>query len=444
MKRNFITGLMACALSAVVFSSCGKGDDVISYVNPADTTEAVSSPWPTYKRNSYKEGQLRAAINYDKHPHFRLACGIGSEFLDINNPATKMVLQHFDEITFGNELKFASCVKWGSTTGEMDFTRVKQMIAMAKQNNITIFGHTLAWHSQQPTAYLRTLVKSGTQQEKKERLQKAMEKWIDACMKETNGYITCWDAVNEAISGEDLDHDGWYELQGHGVTDKNNLNLEGENFYWQDYLGPENYIPFVFNTAREKFAQYGGNPDHLKLFINDYNLESDWDQNHKLKSLIHWIEIWEKGGKRCKIDGIGTQMHISVYANQVMNESKKRAITEQFKLMAATGKLCKISEFDIGYKRLGNEAWDKPAVQYDQLTATEAKQMADLYEYVISEYFRIIPPEQQFGITQWCLADSPKNSGWRKGEPAGLWKLNFTDTWPMFDGFMKGLVNSAN
>ena len=51
-----------------------------------------------------------------------------------------------------------------------------------------------------------------------------------------------------------------------------------------------------------------------KLFINDYNLESDWDNNMKLKSLIEWIKRWEADGVT-KIDGIGTQMHISCYVD---------------------------------------------------------------------------------------------------------------------------------
>lgn len=463
MNRKLIIGALSLSLlaGAAITTSCGK-DDVpekpvwkpnTSTNGGSTTTDGGSttgggtggattgdgSEWPVVTRNPYKEGTFRGAINYENHPIFRLACGIENrEFLDNNNPAAKIVFEHFDEITFGNELKFASCIKSGSTTGETDFTIVKNMIKQAKAHNIGIFGHTLAWHSQQPVAYLRPLVKSGTQEEKKARMEEAMEKWIDACMKETGGYITCWDAVNEAISDKDNDNDGYYDLQGYGNSASNNLNLEGDNFYWQDYLGPEDYIPFVFNTAREKFEDYYGEKvSQLKLFINDFNLESDWDGNLKLKSLLNWIKIWEKKG--CKIDGIGTQMHIHCYAKTETHESKKKAITEMFRLMASSGKLCKISELDLGFKRLGNEAWDAPSVQYDELTDEEAEVIADMYEFVVKEYFRLIPPAQQFGITQWCLADSPKNSGWRKGEPAGFWKMGFKETWPMYDGFMRGL-----
>jgi len=454
MNNRFITCALALALLGAGFSSCGddelpskgnytpnKGNtntDKTDEKTDGNNTVDASDLWPARVRNAMKDGQFRAAINYEKHPYFRLACGISvGEICDGNNPANNVCLEHFDEITFGNAQKYASIVR---NDGSMDFSNVKRGIDYCKAHNITVFGHTLAWHSQQNVTYLKTLVKSGTDEEKKARVQEAMETWIDACMKETKGYVTCWDAVNEAIAGGgSYNGRDMFVLQGNGNTDPNNLNTETGVFYWQDYLGSEDYIPIVFNAARESFESYYGEAKakHLKLFINDYNLESDWDDNKKLKSLIEWIKIWESKG--CYIDGIGTQMHISCYKDAGRLESVKNHIVNMFKLMAATGKLCKISELDMGYNR-----GDKNNAQYDDLTDAEAQQMADLYEFVVTQYFKIIPPEQQFGITQWCLADSPKNSGWRAGTPAGFWKLNFTGKWPMFDGFMRGLENSAD
>mgnify|MGYP000105017785 CR=1 FL=1 len=89
--------------------------------------------------------------------------------------------------------------------------------------------------------------------------------------------------------------DGYYDLQSASQTDDNGVS--GENFYWQDYLG-DDYARIPIKFARKYFAESGGNPDELKLFINDYNLESDWDQNKKLKSLIHWIDVGSLTGKQ--------------------------------------------------------------------------------------------------------------------------------------------------
>ena len=268
-----------------------------------------------------------------------------------------------------------------------------------------------------------------TDEEKKSRLTDAMGKWIDGMMEATNGYVTSWDVVNEALSGDDKDGDGKFELQ-HAATasadDKKNC------FYWQDYLGDLDYVRLAVADARKSFAAHNGDPEKLKLFINDYNLESDWDDNGKLKSLIQWIHDWEADGVT-KIDGIASQMHISCYADPNTQKSKKDHIVKMLELMAKSGKLCKISELDMGYvDAAGN------SVTYDQMTEEQHKEMRDLYTFVLQKYFEIIPAAQQYGITQWCATDSPKDSGWRKGDPTGLWDLNYLRK-HTYAGFAAGL-----
>ena len=270
-----------------------------------------------------------------------------------------------------------------------------------------------------------------TDEEKKDTLTWAMGKWIDGMMEATNGYVTTWDLANETLAGQDKDGDGFYDLQSAtrstvGADDAKN------NFYWQDYLGDLDYVRIAAADARKSFAEHNGDPEKLKLFINDYNLESDWDDNQKLKSLIHWIGEWEKDGVT-KIDGIGTQMHISCYADPNTQQSKKDHIVKMFQLMADSHKLCKISELDMGYVDASGNS-----LTYDQLTEEQHKEMRDLYTFVIQKYFEIIPQAQQYGITQWCATDSPKDSGWRKGDPTGLWDLNYLRK-HTYAGFAVGL-----
>jgi hypothetical protein len=47
--------------------------------------------------------------------------------------------------------------------------------------------------------------------------------------------------------------------------------------------------------------------------------------------------------------------------------------------------------------------------------------MVNFYKFVITKHFEIVPLAQQYGICQWCLTDSPNNSGWRGGVPVGIW-----------------------
>ena len=280
-----------------------------------------------------------------------------------------------------------------------------------------------------------------TPQEKSDTLTWAMNKWISGMMQATEGKVKAWDLINEAISGGG-NVNGFYALQTEATSEHN-----PQDFYWQDYFTPEMYGPIVEKAARDAYAAVEGtNPEDLKLFINDYNLESDWDNNQKVKSLVYWIGVWEKKGQelgwKTKIDGIGSQMHISYYEDPQILESKKKAIQNMLKIMAETGKLVRISEIDMGY--VDKDGKDVTTAQLEKLPIEERvakeKAMAEHYKWIIEQYFKIVPVSQQYGICQWCLTDSPTDSGWRPGQPVGLWNLNYQRK-PAYGGFADGLAN---
>ena len=268
-----------------------------------------------------------------------------------------------------------------------------------------------------------------TQEERHDTLVWAMDKWIKGMMEACDGKVKAWDLVNEAVAGADNDRDGYYDLQHSEGYAQGTWDVGGDAFYWQDHMGDLEYIRQACRLARK----YG--PEDIVLFINDYNLESDWDNNKKLKSLINWIEKWE-ADRVTKIDGIGTQMHISCFENNTHQNNIKKHITQMFQLMANSGKLVRVSELDMGYVR-GSNRWGASS-KTDELTEAEHKKMADFYEWIIKEYFRIIPPEQQWGICQWCTTDAPANSGWRGGEPVGIWDINNYRK-HVYAGFVRGL-----
>ena len=280
-----------------------------------------------------------------------------------------------------------------------------------------------------------------TPQEKSDTLTWAMNKWISGMMQATGGKVKAWDLINEAVSGGG-NVNGYYALQTEATSEHN-----PQDFYWQDYFTPEMYGPIVEKAARDAYAAVEGtNPEDLKLFINDYNLESDWDDNKKVKSLVYWIGVWEKKGQELgwntKIDGIGSQMHISYYENEQTLESKKKAIQNMLKIMAETGKLVRISEIDMGY--VDKDGKDVTTAQLEKLPIEERvakeKAMAEHYKWIIEQYFKIVPVSQQYGICQWCLTDAPTDSGWRPGQPVGLWNLNYQRK-PAYGGFADGLAN---
>lgn len=265
-----------------------------------------------------------------------------------------------------------------------------------------------------------------TQQECHDTLVYAMDKWIKGMMEACGGKVKAWDVVNEAISGGGNDGEGNYTLQhSEGYNPGGIWDVGGDAFYWQDYMGDLEYVRQAVRLARK----YG--PDDVKLFINDYNLESFWDDNKKLKSLINWIKKWEADGVTY-IDGIGTQMHISCSMSDNDLNNRKKHITQMFELMANSGKYVRVSEMDMGMvDESGN------TVNTGDMTEAMHKRMADFYEWIVKQYLTIIPPALQWGICHWCPTDSPTSGGWRANEPVGIWDINYYRK-HVYAGFVRG------
>ena len=310
----------------------------------------------------------------------------------------------------------------GSMAGAGGMQSVAFNLSKDKANTVTFYFDNIQFIVEKESA-------SGgipqTEEEKRDTLIWAMGQWVENMMNacrddDGNLLVKAWDVVNEAISGGNPDAEGVYALQHANAN-------SGSDFFWQDYLGDYEYVRTVVKYAR----QYGD--QDIKLFINDYNLESDWDDNQKLKSLIKWIERWEADGVT-KIDGIGTQMHISCYANPATQESKKKHIENMFKLMAATGRLVRVSELDMGYVDANGLS-----VLTSDMTEDQHHEMAELYKWIVKTYLAIVPVNQQWGICQWCATDAPATSGWRAGEPVGLWDQNYYRK-HTFAGFADGLA----
>ena len=270
-----------------------------------------------------------------------------------------------------------------------------------------------------------------TDEEKKNILTPVLQKWIYGMMEATEGKVKAWEVVNEAISGEDKDGDGFYDLQSatRGTVSADDAK---NNFYWQDYLGDIDYVRTAVAAARKGFADAGGNPEELKLFINDYNLETAYDHNKKLKSLIHWIEEWQKDGVT-KIDGIGSQMHVTCSMDPAKQKENEEAYENMLHLMVDSHKLVRISELDMG---LADK--DGNLVNTTDMTEEQHKAMRAYYEFIVKKYLEIVPKNQQWGICQWCATDSPANSGWRAGLPVGLWDLDYYRK-HTYGGFAAGL-----
>ena len=188
------------------------------------------------------------------------------------------------------------------------------------------------------------------------------------------GKVRGWDVINEMFS------------DGPAGTIRNNTNTANATandvFVWSEYLGRDFGVK-AFNYAAQADPA-------AKLFINDYNLEFS---TAKLDSLIAYVA--EIRGRGAKVDGIGTQMHVSI------NTSKSQ-IDNHFIKLAATGLLVHVSELDIGVNTSNATGF----VFTEALETTQA----EMYNYIITSYMRYVPKPQRYGVTIWGVLD---NQSWR-------------------------------
>ena len=225
----------------------------------------------------------------------------------------------------------------------------------------------------------------------------AVNDWCDGVMKINAGRIKSFDLIDEPI-------DPKAELEN-GMLD---IKHSTEKVFWQDILGSENYAPVVSRAASTAFEKHGGNPADLKFFISETGL----DNPKVIESLKYWIGIWDSKG--AKIDGINAKLNLFYSedaATQAANEASLNLLLDN---LAATGKLIRLSNFDIKYQ----DAAGAPVLA-NNISEDQRQRLADYYAYVIRSYMTKIPHDKQAGLCKGNLADTT--------DPVGLWYVDNRD-----------------
>ena len=236
-----------------------------------------------------------------------------------------------------------------------------------------------------------------TAQEKKDTINYALYEWCENLMKINAGRIKSFDLIDEAIDTKAQLENGMYDLK-HST----------EQIFWQDILGSENYATAVSKVASAAFEKYGGDPAALKFFISETGLE---DQK-TFDSFKYWLDIWTQNG--AKIDGINAKLNLSYSADPTKQAANKATLDKLIDNLASTGKLIRISNFDIKYMDATGVA-----VPATKILDEERQQLADYYAYVIERYMTTIQPEKQAGICKGNMADT--------SDPVGLWSVKNKD-----------------
>ena len=233
-----------------------------------------------------------------------------------------------------------------------------------------------------------------TAEERRDTINYALNAWCEGLMKINAGRIQSFDLIDEAL-------DAKAELEN-GMLD---LKHSDSQIFWQDILGSENYAPVVSSIAKDAYAEYGGALDSLRFFISETGLEN----TKRMESLNYWIGIWDANG--AKIDGINAKLSLTYSedaATQAANETTLNTLLDN---LARTGKLIRLSNFDIKYQDA-----EGASVSADKITEAQRQQLANYYGHVINRYMEMIPREKQAGICKGNMADT--------SDPVGLWAID--------------------
>jgi len=179
---------------------------------------------------------------------------------------TTIAARELNMVTAENEMKIDATEP---NQNQFSFTNGDRIRSFATQNGKQLRGHTLAWHSQQPT-WMQNLSGSA--------LRSAMINHINGVLAHYKGQMAYWDVVNEAFA------DG----NGGGRRDSN-LQRTGND-----------WIEVAFRTAR------AADPAP-KLCYNDYNIE-DWNAA-KTQAVFRMVQDFKSRG--VPLDCVGFQAHFA-------------------------------------------------------------------------------------------------------------------------------------
>lgn len=260
-----------------------------------------------------------------------------------------LILKHFNSLTPGNELKpdaildKAACQALAAggddTDPQVSLDSARTILDFCRDNNISVRGHVLVWHSQTPDWFFKENYEDGGAWVSKEKMLQRMENYIKnvfAAVAEEYPTVDfyAWDVVNECF----LD-DG--SARNPGEQGSNGSN----NSAWVQVFGDNSFIDYAFEYAR-KYAPAG-----CKLYYNDFNeympgkTQAICDMATRLK---------EKG----LIDGIGMQSHLDVGFPTVSAYEKALA------KFAETGLDIQVTELDITTSDTSEAGFAKQAEIY--------------------------------------------------------------------------------
>lgn len=259
----------------------------------------------------------------------------------------EVVGEHFNRISSENLLKMDRTVL---SLSEFNFFPMHWLTRNASNNKLeSVHFHPVIWHKQVPEWLPSTPADS---------LENFLKNY-------------CWQYR------ENIEMNQFLVPEGVDVVNEA-LNEDGSmrRSFWYEAMGKE-----YLTLAYKEFSKLDPT---VKLFYNDYNLESNPVKLDAALDLCDWLR--EQG---VRIDGIGMQMHINIHEPSIND------IATAVQKISDRGYMIHFSELDISINPSGTVSSATPALLNKQ---------AERY-YEVFQLYQQIPKKLQYGITVWGLAD---------------------------------------
>ena len=325
----------AYASGSGTFSVPSNAENILIYIESDNLEDIYADEFSVKVSGEYKyyaEAEGIAFVDTSGYPSlkeaygdmFRIGVAISPTIVE-KTEYSQLVKAQFNSVTLENDMKPEAIFDHNKTVADKEkymecpalrFNGLKEELDFAKDNGMTVRGHTLVWHSQTPDWIFYKDYVVGGELADRELMLKRMENYIRSVMEWTEenypGLVSAWDVVNEAAADEGgMRKSLWYQTIG------------------------EDYISKAFEFAR-KYA-----PENVKLFYNDYNSYLPGKQ----KVILEFLRPVAEAGN---IDGVGMQTHINTDISQPL-------------YMAALKKYCSelgveihVTELDIGTNKAGD------------------------------------------------------------------------------------------
>ena len=286
---------------------------------------------------------------------------VGAEIdsADLSGSHLQLLLQHFNSIVSGNDMKWSSIEP---TKGTLSSSLADQEVGVAVCNNLLVRGHNLVWATGAQTPAYAT--GDGTNSPANQAAVTAnIQEHVKSVVQHFGSKVYVWDVVNEPLDPGQPDclvHGPFYQVLG------------------------KSYIDIALQAAR----QYA--PAGTKLFINDYRTT---DANG-LACLVQVVQDLQSRG--IPLDGIGNETHLSINYPPVAN------LVNAINTEASLGLDAQVTEMDMSVYNAGDNTSNYGAGGGTVPPAVIARQ-----GYLYEQYFNALRElkGKLSGVTFWGMAD---------------------------------------